>query len=105
MSSQVPDEWVTPLLSWDSRVLRMDCRTLIWMDIVLIQLQIIAQWLTLVDADAEDSVGVVVNVEGDEDAAVVVAERTRRRSGTHIGLDFHRQIGRASCRERVLMSV
>lgn len=60
------------------------------MDVVLIQLQIIAQWLTLVDADAEDSVGVVVSVEGDEDAAVVVAERTRRRSGTQIDLDLHR---------------
>ena len=68
----------------------MDYRSLIWMDVVLIQLQVIAQWLTLVDADAEDSVGVVVNVEGDEDAAVVVAERTRKRSGTQIDLDFHR---------------
>ena len=35
----------------------------------------------LPDADAEDSVGAVVNVEGGEDVAVVVAERTRRRSG------------------------
>ena len=62
----------------------MDCKTLVWMDIVLIRLQIIAQWLTLVDVDAVDSVGAVVNAEGDEDAAVAVAGRTRKRSGTQI---------------------
>jgi hypothetical protein len=84
MSSPVPDESSMSLLSLDSRVLRMDRKNLVWMDIILIWLQIITQWLTLVDADAVDSVGVVVTVEGDEDVAVVVAERTRRRNGTQI---------------------
>jgi hypothetical protein len=42
--------------------------------------KILVQWLTP-DADVEDLAGVVVNAEGDEDVVVVVAERTRRRSG------------------------
>ena len=59
---------------------------LVWMGIVLIRLQIIAQWLTLVDADAVDSVvgGVVVTAEGVEGVGVVVVERMRRRNGTQI---------------------
>jgi len=70
------------LLRPEYRVLRMDCKNLVWMDIILTLLQIIAQWLTLLDADAVDSEGVVVTVEGDEDVGAVVAERTKRRNGT-----------------------
>lgn len=66
----------------------MDRKSLVWMDIILIQVQIIIQWLTLLDADAVDSaVGVVATAEGDEGVGVVVAERTRRRNGTQIVLN------------------
>lgn len=37
----------------------------------------------------KDSVGVTVNVEGDEGVAVAVTKRTRR-IGTQINLDLHR---------------
>jgi len=67
----------------------MDRKNLVWMDTMLINLQIKAQWLTL-DADVVDSVGGVATVEGGEDADVVVAERTRRRNGTQIVSDMYR---------------
>ena len=70
------------LLGPDYPVLRMDRKNFVWMDIILTRLQIIAQWLTLLDADAVDSVGVVVTVEGDEGVGVVVVGRTRKRNGT-----------------------
>lgn len=60
----------------------MDRTSLVWMDIMLIPLQIITQWLTQVDADAVDLVGAVVTAEGDGAVAVVVAERTMTRNGT-----------------------
>jgi hypothetical protein len=78
------------LLGPDCPVLRMDCKNLVWIDIILIQLQIITQWLTLVDADAVDSVGVAVIAEGDEGVGVVVVERTRRRNGTQTVPDPYR---------------
>lgn len=62
----------------------MDRKSLVWMGTILIQLQIIAQWLTLLGADAVDLVGVVVIAEEDEGVGVVVVERTRRRNGTQI---------------------
>jgi len=67
----------------------MDYKNPVWMDIILIQLQIPTQWLML-DADAVDLVGVAVTVEGGEDVAAVVAERMRRRNGTQITLNLHR---------------
>lgn len=60
------------------------------MDTALTRVQIIAQWLTLVDADVVDSVGVVAIVEGDEDAVAVAVERTRRRNGMQIALSLYR---------------
>ena len=61
----------------------MDRTGLVWMDIILIRFQTIAQWLTLLDADAVDSVGgAVVTAEGDEGVGAAVAERTRIKNGT-----------------------
>ena len=70
-------------LSPDCQALRMDCKNLVWMDLPLTRLQIIAQWLTL-DADAVDSVGDAASAGGDGDVGVVVVERTRRKNGTKI---------------------
>ena len=65
----------------------MDGKNLVWMDIMLINLQIKAQWPTL-DADVVDLVGVVATVEGGEDADVAAAKGTRRRNGMRIVPDI-----------------